>query len=786
MPNFLETTGHPVFPTELDSLDTFIQMTGSPLAITTLAEGLDTIENTIQISDCGVLDPGPSVVTIVETGEIIYYQSLSVEHGLGDMQNCIRNWGNNVRRFDVTAASSASSYFEIDGDHRSKFPDGFRFTLYGSTGNDGEYTVNGAPTLESGDTRIVVDEAVTSDVADGVIYQGSAGIGSAASIGSHVCHLLGAEQIRIMSEAMVAVQQRIGKSLSTDPASHEYRINQLEGAAAGSVYSYGIMGAPVATTVADGDVVTWDGSEFVETDISTGDRPHGTAREVTSVYPVTASDEAAETFTIAGEHTAEFPPGATFTVSGSVGDNGTYTVVSSTIVGGDTVITVADVPAGGDDGDITVSAWKVTFGGRDGGHSGLTPGSAYYADPSSAGGISTTQSEWFIGVAYTSTDLILSIQRGEPWPRVLRSQSVGGSVVENDIVYYNASASRYDQADANGVGTHPPVGFAKNVSGGVADIIIEGPASGMTGLVPGAVYYLSNTLGQETLAPLEGTTSQGWIVGHAMNTSTMWVDIQRNPHASQVPVENLFSQIAATDYVQDALENIDAWLDSLTHAQVSSTDPTTDVTGAELEQLTDESETVLHRHKYLQLDIFSNSDGDGDGFKTFQVPSGYEARIDSFGGDHRVSWIGTFSWDAGADATLITLSGGDTTGMVPGALISLFSILPPAYHGDYIIDTVVSSTQIRVTRSLTGSASNVACNYVAPNSESDNFINWTIKRITDAGVTTLVSGGQSAWNDTYALLDEEDWLMIGVNGAGSPGVDWSLRAWVRIELRPVT
>jgi hypothetical protein len=71
----------------------------------------------------------------------------------------------------TTGAAGAGS-FRIPGDVTSGFTAGFRFTVVGSTGNNGIYTVkNGGSTFSAGNTTIPVNEAVVSAVADGSVLQ---------------------------------------------------------------------------------------------------------------------------------------------------------------------------------------------------------------------------------------------------------------------------------------------------------------------------------------------------------------------------------------------------------------------------------------------------------------------------------------------------------------------------------------------------------------------------------------------------------------------------------------
>ena len=64
-----------------------------------------------------------------------------------------------------------------------------------------------------------------------------------------------------------------------------------------------------------------------------------------SGYTVTAASPANKTFTVAGNHFRNFPAGEQFRVTDSGANNGTYTVASAELVGGDTVITVVEAVA---------------------------------------------------------------------------------------------------------------------------------------------------------------------------------------------------------------------------------------------------------------------------------------------------------------------------------------------------------------------------------------------------------------------------------------------------------
>ena len=76
-----------------------------------------------------------------------------------------------------------------------------------------------------------------------------------------------------------------------------------------------------------------------------------------TTYAITAVNTTNKTFTIAGDYTAVFIAGVVFDVTGSTGNDATYTVASSSLVTTNTVIVVTATPASATaDGSIT-AAW---------------------------------------------------------------------------------------------------------------------------------------------------------------------------------------------------------------------------------------------------------------------------------------------------------------------------------------------------------------------------------------------------------------------------------------------
>jgi len=102
-----------------------------------------------------------------------------------------------------------------------------------------------------------------------------------------------------------------------------------------------------------GDTITISGSTANNGDYTIATAP--TYIDTATIFDIIAVDDSGETFTINGDHTTKFMDGDTFVVSGSTGNDGTYTVSgNSVLTGGTTVITVTgDITDATVDGQIT-------------------------------------------------------------------------------------------------------------------------------------------------------------------------------------------------------------------------------------------------------------------------------------------------------------------------------------------------------------------------------------------------------------------------------------------------
>lgn len=116
--------------------------------------------------------------------------------------------------------------------------------------------------------------------------------------------------------------------------------------------------------------------------------------------------------------------------------------------------------------------------------------------------------------------------------------TAGGTVTIGYLVY-QASDGDWEHADANAVGQQTALGVAVQsfdgedtvVAGNALSVCIHGPVSGFDALDPGALYYLSDTVGR--LDDAEGAYDR--IIGNGMELAgvdVLNVNIQLTDAAS--------------------------------------------------------------------------------------------------------------------------------------------------------------------------------------------------------------------------------------------------------------
>ncbi len=98
--------------------------------------------------------------------------------------------------------------------------------------------------------------------------------------------------------------------------------------------------------------------------------------------------------------------------------------------------------------------------------------------------------------------------------------TISGTVNVGDAVYLT-SALTVAQADADNAAARPPIGVVAGISGSTASVAGSGAvASGLSGLTPGAVYWLSTTPGQMTTTQ---PSTNAFVIGTAISATQMLV-----------------------------------------------------------------------------------------------------------------------------------------------------------------------------------------------------------------------------------------------------------------------
>lgn len=106
--------------------------------------------------------------------------NISLNNGV-DADATARINGTGAYLYAIAAVDQTNKTFTVSGDQRGKFPATRLFSVEGSTGNDGTYTVAAGLGVEydpdTDQTRIPVDEAIPNATADGSVNDGLVGAG---------------------------------------------------------------------------------------------------------------------------------------------------------------------------------------------------------------------------------------------------------------------------------------------------------------------------------------------------------------------------------------------------------------------------------------------------------------------------------------------------------------------------------------------------------------------------------------------------------------------------------
>lgn len=128
------------------------------------------------------------------------------------------------------------------------------------------------------------------------------------------------------------------------------------------------------------------------------------------------------------------------------------------------------------------------------------------------------------------------------------------SVTDGEAVYWDSANSRYDEAIADGTNKQNMIGFADVTNGRV---ILMGAYSGqLSGLTPGAKYYLSGTLAGAITTTVP--TNNSVLVGIAKNETGIFADVDASgtgtvTAASDPTFVDNSSTAASTSWVRGAM-----------------------------------------------------------------------------------------------------------------------------------------------------------------------------------------------------------------------------------------
>ena len=299
----------------------------------------------------------------------------------------------------IIAVDTSNEVFTVPDDRTDLFQVGESFTVAGSTGNDGTFTVLSVA-LVGGDTEITVNEDVTSAVADGRINVDdderaiANGLTTAINLGSQpvTASVTASDELSVKADDITVT---FGMSLSALMSFVSASVTvgstaETAGATAIPANTLTVIETPVGgwdSVTNENDAIT---GRDIETDTAlrqrykaslqvvgagTVDAIRSKLLQVSGVseafvlentsgsvlvenFAITDVDTGAKKFTLAGDLTENIKPtgpNATFIVVGSTGNDGTFTVVTVSLVSGDTVITVSEVvPSAIADGNIVL------------------------------------------------------------------------------------------------------------------------------------------------------------------------------------------------------------------------------------------------------------------------------------------------------------------------------------------------------------------------------------------------------------------------------------------------
>jgi len=166
-----------------------------------------------------------------------------------------------------------------------------------------------------------------------------------------VHHLLGAEQLRLMDDAIVKLETKVGADASQVYSSLDFKTRSAHRCERRLMSTLDLTGSPPEWIKALGfEAVTAAGVPTAGLDSD------GSWVQLTQTsYAIVAVSTGSNWIEINGDQTALFTGGVGFHVENSTGNDGDYVVISSSFTGGHTRIVVASVPNATANGDLYIT-----------------------------------------------------------------------------------------------------------------------------------------------------------------------------------------------------------------------------------------------------------------------------------------------------------------------------------------------------------------------------------------------------------------------------------------------
>lgn len=235
-------------------------------------------------------------------------------------------------QFDITAPStvhavnsitSGTKTITISGDHHAEFLAGNIICVSDTAGqvSDGHYSIASNATYGSGVTSIVVTESITTGGAVGNVLSGAATI---IKFYTQVGGLTGDTEFLF---AFTANHAFLWDSLK--------RVWKLRHTTASAVTYWSVVSFNELMVLCN-----WGSSGAVDK-IMKWD-------PIASPYTVVSTDQSDKEIVVDGDHTSDLVAGIKIELSGTTDNDGSYTIASSSLVGGDTVIVVTETMPGSD------------------------------------------------------------------------------------------------------------------------------------------------------------------------------------------------------------------------------------------------------------------------------------------------------------------------------------------------------------------------------------------------------------------------------------------------------